>query len=103
MSNLVSKVFGMETSIVEMFPKGYKPVGTGMFIPKDWSKVNTLWRDMEVEGEGKTYSFSYSTNGDVEGDVPPVIQEQLTKFLLNYKVETPDVEVSNIPDDSENP
>ena len=103
MNNLVSKVFEMEASIREMLPEGYENVGSGMFMPRDWSVVNTLWRDMEVEGEGEDYSFSYSTNGDVEGDVPPVIQEQLTKFLLDYKVGTPDVEVSNVPEDPENP
>ena len=90
---------------MKMLPEGYDNVDSGMFMPRDWSVVNTLWRDMTVEVEAveKEYSFSYSTNGDVDGDVPPVIQEELTKFLLDYKVGAPAVEVSNVPDDMENP
>jgi hypothetical protein len=84
MNPLVSKAFDIQSQIQKLMPENHLLVDAGMFIP-DGSETE-LWRDMTVLVDEETeYSFSYSTDGNLKGDVPPKMTIDVNSVLAIIK------------------
>jgi hypothetical protein len=83
--SLVTTLFEIQDKILAVMPDEYTLVDSGMFIPT--GKETVHWRDatIEVPADEYEYCFSYSSDGDVKGEVPPKMVLSLNTILNGYK------------------
>jgi len=75
----IDVVFDIERAIYEFRPDHLELVGSGMGV----GQTDEVWRDMELENTKteRDYKFSFSSLGNLKGDVPDEIRPNLV-FLL---------------------
>lgn len=83
-NQLLSKIFEIQRRIDDVTRSKYEGVDQGMFVPQKDPEVywrdNSYWNDDE-----NVYTFSFSTNGDVNGDLPPDCALEIMTILESYK------------------
>ena len=62
----------------------YGGVDQGMFVPQEdpeeYWRDNSYWND-----EDNVYSFAFSSNGNLKGDLPPDCTLEILTILESYK------------------
>jgi hypothetical protein len=100
--DLVSRIFEMDREIWNELPDpdDCEWTDAGMFAPVN-NHLNTLWRDasFQLKGEEEEWSFSYSTDGEIKGDIPPRYRTGVMTVLERYRRTPAMIEVSNVPAD----
>ena len=81
--NLLDRIFEIQRKIDAVVMPKYEGFDQGMFLQQD-SKVywrdNSYWNDEVIE-----YSFSFSTNGECKGELPPDCAIDILAILEGYK------------------
>jgi hypothetical protein len=83
MTDLITEAFELQRKIESELPHGWELIDTGMFLPDP--DTNVIERDLTIEVEGKEYSMSFNTNGELHGDVPPQSLLKIKTILEGYK------------------
>jgi hypothetical protein len=85
MNNLLTTLFAIQKQILSEMPDGHELVDSGMYLLT--GKEKTHWRDatIEVESDKCEYSFSYSTDGELKGEVPPRMVLSVNSILNSYR------------------
>ena len=100
MTELLDRIFEMDRKIWAELPDAddCEFTDAGMYVDPNGHDINTLWRDaaFQVKGEEEEVSFSYSTNGDLRGDIPPKYALGVNRVLNEYKRDLIGTEISNI-------
>ena len=100
MHDLYEVIFEIQDKIKAVLPKDEELdwYDSGMMIGSN-PDMNTVWRDLSYQYlNGKEYSFCYSTNGDVKGDIDLAVRFQVMEILSEYKKNKPLVEIANTND-----
>lgn len=85
--DLIDRIFEIQDKINKVtFPK-YEGMDQGMFLPQDQKSQDVYWRDNSYwnENEENGYSFSFSTDGECVGDLPPDCALDIMMILESYK------------------
>jgi hypothetical protein len=83
-TKLIERIFEIQRKIDEVTLSKYEGVDQGMFVPQESNEV--YWRDNSYwNDDDKIYSFSFSTDGDCEGDIPPDCVIDVLSILDSYK------------------
>jgi hypothetical protein len=81
--DLFDRIFEMQRKIDAVTLPKYDGVDQGMFVPQEdpeeYWRDNSYWND-----EDNVYSFAFSSNGNLQGDLPPDCALVLT-ILESYK------------------
>ena len=84
--NLFERIFEIQKKIDVITLSKYEGMDQGMFLPKDQETQDVYWRDNSYWNDEETvYSFSFSTNGDFVGDLPPDCSLDIMMILESYK------------------
>jgi hypothetical protein len=83
-TDLFDRIFEIQKKIDAITRSKYEGVDQGMFVPQEDPK--TYWRDNSYWNDEETiYSFSFSTDGEYEGDLPPDCALDIMMILESYK------------------
>jgi hypothetical protein len=81
---LLDRIFKIQNQINEVTKTKYKNMDQGMFLhqedPNEYWRDNSYWNE-----EDDVYSFSFSSNGDHKGTLPPDCERKILKILNSYK------------------
>ena len=84
MNNLIDRIFEIQKKIDAVTLSKYEGVDQGMFVPQQDPEI--YWRDNSYwNDENNVYSFTFSTNGDYQGDLPPDCALEILTILESYK------------------
>ncbi len=84
-------LFAIEKKINKLRPDDDKIswFDSGMFLPEGNAEPSVLWRDYAYgytdEHGGKEYAFSFSSDGDIQGDIDPAIKDGVLEILAGYQ------------------
>ncbi len=80
---LVQRLFEMQKKIDKIINPLYEDIDQGMFVPQD---EEPYWRDTTCFNDPeKVYSFSFSSDGDYEGDLLPDCALEILTIFESYK------------------
>jgi hypothetical protein len=83
-SDLIERIFEIQKKIDAITLSKYEGVDQGMFVPQE--DPNTYWRDNSYWNDEETvYSFTFSTDGEYQGDLPPDCSLDIMMILESYK------------------
>ena len=68
----------------------------GMFVGGRNGTETVIWRDYSFGNGDEEWAFSYSTCGELKGDVPPQYKKQVEDILSEYKKYVPFKYISNV-------
>ena len=96
--HLIDRAFEIQKKIMEVIPPDEQDFfDSGMFVnPKKSGEVTVIWRDYSWGNGEEEYNFSYSTCGELKGDIPADIKVQVEEILAPYKKQVPFRYVSNV-------
>ena len=82
--DLLNRIFEIQKKIDNITLPKYEGVDQGMFVPqedpKEYWRDNSYWNDEET-----SYSFTFSTKGNYQGDLPPDCALQILTILESYR------------------
>lgn len=82
--DLFDRIFEMQRKIDAVTLPKYGGVDQGMFVPQEdpeeYWRDNSYWND-----EDNVYSFAFSSNGNLQGDLPPDCAPEILTILESYK------------------
>lgn len=83
--DLVDRVFEIQVQIDQCDRDNRYSRSSGIMVPDGPEKV--VWRDNDwfQEDGKKQYSFSFSTDGQYRGDLPPDCSSEIIRILRGYK------------------
>lgn len=81
--NLVDRIFEIQNKINKITFSKYEGMDQGMFVPQ--KDPNEYWRDNTYSNDDNTYSFSFSTKGNLIGELPPDCSIEILAILESYK------------------
>jgi hypothetical protein len=81
--DLLNRIFEIQNKINEITFSKYDGLDQGMFVPQ--KDPEEYWRDNTYSNENNTYSFSFSTKGNLVGDLPPDCALDILTILESYK------------------
>ena len=90
-NELLDVVFAIEKQINKIRPDEDKLewMDSGMFLGEGNAEPSVLWRDYAYqykdEHGGKEYAFSFSSDGDYQGDIDPAIRDGVLEVLAAYQ------------------
>ena len=96
--HLVDTIFEIQEKIMEVIPPDDQDFwDSGMFIdPVKSGSITVIWRDYAFGNGDEEYNFSYSTCGELKGDLPSQYKKQIEDILAPYCKKVPFSYVSNI-------
>lgn len=81
---LLDRIFEIQKKIDKVTLPKYEGVDQGMLLhqedPNEYWRDNSYWND-----DDNVYSFSFSSNGDYKGTLPPDCEHKILKILKSYK------------------
>ena len=84
--NLFERIFEIQKKIDVITSSKYEGMDQGMLLPQDQESQDIYWRDNSYWNDEETvYSFSFSTNGNFVGDLPPDSALDIMMILETYK------------------
>lgn len=87
----VNILFAIDKKLSKLRPDEEKLawIDSGMYVPNDNATPSVLWRNWGYgyndEHGGTEWEFSFSSDGDVEGDIDPAIREGVLEVLAGYQ------------------
>lgn len=98
--DLITRIFEMDRAIWSVLPEPEECEfqDAGMHLAPPGTELNKLWRDaaFQLKYEDQEYAFSYSTDGEVKGQIHPKYLIDVQAVLRDYKRAPAMVEISNI-------
>lgn len=85
--DLIDRIFEIQKKIDKVTLPKYEGVDQGMFLPQDQKSQDVYWRDNSYwnDDEEDGYSFSFSTDGEYVGELPPDCALDIMMILESYK------------------
>lgn len=84
--DLFERIFEIQKKIDAITSSKYEGMDQGMFLPQYQESQDVYWRDNSYwNDEENVYSFSFSTDGDYVGDIPPDCFLDIMMILESYK------------------
>jgi hypothetical protein len=81
--DLLNRIFEIQKKIDKVTLSKYEGVDQGMFVPQkdpeEYWRDNSYWNDEET-----AYSFTFSTKGKYEGNLPPDCALEILTILEYY-------------------
>ena len=98
--HLIDRAFEIQEKIQSIIPPDDQEwFDSGMYVdPKKSGQVTVIWRDYSWGNGDEEWGFSYSTCGELSGNVPDQYRKQIEDTLDPYKKQTPFKYVSNLPE-----
>jgi len=85
-TNLFERIFEIQKKIDAITLSKYEGMDQGMLLPQHQDSQDVYWRDNSYWNDEETvYSFSFSTNGEFVGDLPPNCALDIMMILESYK------------------
>jgi hypothetical protein len=85
-TNLFERIFEIQKKIDAITLSKYEGMDQGMLLPQHQDSQDVYWRDNSYWNDEETvYSFSFSTNGEFVGDLPPDCALDIMMILESYK------------------